>query len=203
MIQTHNQATAFLIEIDTDWKSLIETIGTCTLRPKTEQEPYEALIRAVAYQQLSTRVGDAILQRFLRLYNLQFPSPQQLLASEFLALRACGFSGRKIETLQGIAEATISGLVPSRSDAEHMGDEALISQISTLKGIGRWTVEMMLMFNLGRLDVLPADDLGIKEGYKRMKSLYIAPTSKEMKNIAMVWKPYRSIAAWYLWRVPR
>lgn len=204
MISTDFYADAeqFLMTLDADWKSLITTVGRCEFTPKTAREPYEALVRAVAYQQLSTKAGDAILGKFLRHFGA-FPTPEQLLSAEFDDLREVGFSGRKIETVKGIAQATLTGLVPSRELADSMSNDALIEQLVTLKGIGQWTVEMMLMFTLQRMDILPADDLGIVEGYKRLKKLDVAPKRKEMAEIGKDWSPHRTIASWYLWRVPK
>lgn len=199
----HQSATDFLAHLDADWARLIETVGPCTFEPKPAREPYEALIRAVAYQQLHAKAGDAIISRLHSLYGNAFPSPNQLLATEFDALRACGFSARKIETIHGIAEGALSGVVPSRADADTMTDEDLIERLVTLKGIGRWTVEMLLIFTLDRMDILPADDFGVAEGYKRLKKLDVAPKSKEITEIGKAWSPYRTIASWYLWRVPK
>jgi DNA-3-methyladenine glycosylase II len=195
-MQTHSveQAAQFLSQLDADWANLIQQVGPCVFPPITEREPYEALMRAVAYQQLHPKAGDAILARLLNQFFGQFPTPTQLLQAEFDALRACGFSGRKIETLQGIAQGALDGLVPSRSLADSMSDEELI---------GRWTVEMMLMFTLARQDVLPVDDYGVREGYKRLKNLTDAPSPKMLKQIGEAWQPYRSVASWYLWRVPK
>jgi DNA-3-methyladenine glycosylase II len=161
------------------------------------------LVRAVAYQQLHAKTGDAIIKKLISLHEDKFPIPAQILSTEFDALRACGFSGRKIETIQGISQGAISGLVPSRADADTMTDEALINQLITLKGIGRWTVEMLLIFTLERIDILPVDDFGIVEGYKRFKKLDAAPKRKEIAEIGLAWSPYRTIASWYLWRVPK
>jgi len=199
----YTDATDFLMHIDSDWSQLINTIGPCTFAPKTERRPYEALIRAIAYQQLHAKAGDAIIARLLALYGDNFPTAQQLLSTDFDALRACGFSARKIDTLKGIAAGAISGLVPAREIAEAMSDEALVEQLVTLKGIGRWTVEMMLMFTLERMDVLPADDFGVAEGYRRLKKLDSAPKRKQLAEIGRTWAPYRTIASWYLWRVPK
>lgn len=198
----HRQATRFLSAIDNDWETLIATVGECKFEAKPEREPYEALVRAVAYQQLSTKAGDAILGKFIRHFGA-FPAPSQLIAAEFDDLRAAGFSGRKIETLKGIANGVISGLVPTRQIADTMSDEALIEHLVTLKGIGQWTVEMMLIFTLERMDILPADDFGITDGYRRLKKLDTAPKRKEMAEIGKAWSPYRTIASWYLWRVPK
>lgn len=199
----YQQATDFLSAIDADWAALISVVGPCTFESKPEREPYEALVRAVAYQQLHGKAGDAIIKRFLAIYGDTFPAPRQLLATEFDVLRACGFSGRKIETIQGISEGALSGIVPSRHEADAMPDEALIQRLTTLKGIGRWTVEMLLIFTLERMDVLPADDFGVLEGYKRLKKLNMAPKRKEIAEIGKAWSPYRTIASWYLWRVPK
>lgn len=197
------KATDFLAGIDADWGQLIETVGECTFEAKPAREPYEALTRAVAYQQLHPKAGDAILKRLLNIYDETFPSPAQLLATDFDTLRVCGFSGRKIETIWGIAEGAQSGLVPTRNNAETLSDEELIERLVKLKGIGRWTVEMLLMFTMARMDILPADDFGIVEGYKRLKKLDTAPKRKEITKIAKSWSPYRTIASWYLWRVPK
>lgn len=206
------QATHTLASLDADWARLIEMVGPCTFEAKPEREPYEALIRAVAYQQLHAKAGDAILGKFIKLFSesdiANFPagkflSPQQVLAAKFDDLRTCGFSGRKIEALKGIAQGALSGLVPSRNDADAMTDEDLIKRLVMLKGIGQWTVEMLLIFTLERMDILPADDFGIVEGYKRLKKLDAAPTRKEITKIGKAWSPYRTIASWYLWRVPK
>ena len=200
--QNYAEATQFLYAIDDDWASLIATVGACEFTPKAERNPYEALVRAVAYQQLHGKAGDAILGRLIQHFG-QFPTPEELIAAEFDDLRACGFSGRKIETLKGIADGAISGLVPPRDIADTLSNEALIARLVTLKGIGQWTVGMMLMFTLQRMDILPADDFGIVEGYKRLKKLETAPKCKEMAEIGKAWSPHRTVASWYLWRVPR
>ncbi len=197
------EATDYLANLDADWTQLIETVGVCQFEPKPAREPYEALIRAVAYQQLHAKAGDAIIKRLLNIYGDAFPSPSELLATEFDSLRACGFSARKIETIIGIAEGAISGLVPNRVNAESIADEDLIQRLVTLKGIGRWTVEMLLMFTMARMDILPADDFGIVQGYKRLKKLDAAPKRKEITEIGQSWSPYRTVASWYLWRVPK
>ena len=198
----YTEAEQFLMAIDADWGKLITTVGRCKFTPKAEREPYEALVRAVAYQQLSTKAGDAILGKFLCHFGA-FPEPAQLISAEFDDLRAVGFSGRKIETIKGIAQGVLRGLVPNREIADCMSDAALIAQLVTLKGIGQWTVEMMLMFTFQRMDILPADDLGIVEGYRRLKKLETAPKRKQMEEIGKAWSPHRTVASWYLWRVPK
>jgi len=196
-------AEQFLSQVDDDWSVLISTVGQCHFEPSLHQEPYEALIRAVAFQQLHAKAGEAIINRLCAFHENSFPLPTQLLKKSVDDLRACGFSARKIATLQDIANGTISGLVPSMVDASTMSDDALIERLVTLKGIGRWTVEMLLMFNLGRLDILPADDFAIGQGIKRLKKLSVVPKPKEIRQMGLAWQPYRTIASWYLWRIPK
>jgi DNA-3-methyladenine glycosylase II len=200
----HTQATQFLSTIDNDWAQLISTIGACTLDAETEPalNIYQSLVQAVAYQQLHGKAGDAIFARFKNHFG-GFPKPEELISAQFDDLRACGFSGRKIETICDIADGALSGLVPTRQEAENMSNAELISRLITLKGIGQWTVEMMLMFTLKRMDVFPVDDFAVAEGYKRLKKLEIAPKRKEMAEIGKAWSPHRTIASWYLWRVPK
>lgn len=198
----YRQAAEQLAAIDGDWARLVAAVGPCTHEPRPAREPYEALVRAVAYQQLNTRVADRIVARFLDLYpGYEFPAPEQLLATGFDQLRACGFSARKIETIRGLAQGRLAGLVPDRDEADAMEDEALIARLVSLRGIGRWTVEMLLIYTLARMDVMPADDFGVREGYRHLKSLAALPGRREMAEAALPLRPYRTIAAWYLWRV--
>ena len=201
MNSTFAAAEKKLASLDQDWRSLLAEVGSCTLQPK-QQSPYESLIRAVASQQLHSKAADAILARMLVMFDNQFPSPEQLTASDGEALRNCGFSRGKVATLQGIAAAALSGQVPDLSEAMEMTDWQLIQRLTALKGIGQWTVEMMLIFNLGRQDVLPVDDFAVREGYKRLKNISTS-TPKQLREIGEAWAPYRSVAAWYLWRVPK
>jgi DNA-3-methyladenine glycosylase II len=197
-------ASTYLASIDADWARLVPQLGPCGHLPRPEREPFEALVRAVAYQQLHVKAGDAILGRLLALHPQQpFPSPAQLIDTAIDTLRGCGFSARKIETIHGIAAATLSGVVPNLADAQRLSDDELIARLSALKGIGRWTVEMFLIYSLARPDILPVDDFGVREGYRLLKSLDVAPTPKAMALIGEAWSPHRTAAAWYLWRVPR
>lgn len=197
------RAADFLSALDSDWARHIAAVGPCRHAAKPAREPYEALIRAIAYQQLHAKAGDAILGRFLALYpGAVFPAPEQVLATEETVLRGCGFSATKLATIRGIAQAALDGVVPTREAAIAMPDEALIEQLVTLRGVGRWTVEMLLIYTLERADILPADDFGVRDGYRRLKRLEAAPTRKQMIEIGRAWSPYRTVASWYLWRVP-
>lgn len=204
MADMYEMASAFLAAIDTDWQRHISAVGPCLHQPHPARDPYESLVRAIAYQQLHAKAGDAILGRLVGLFPGQvFPRPEQILATEVEQLRACGFSASKIATIQGIAQATLDGVVPDYPTARAMDDETLIERLTSLRGVGRWTVEMLLIYSLERMDILPADDFGVREGYRRLKGLELQPTRKQMIEIGQAWKPYRTVAAWYLWRVAK
>lgn len=197
-------AAAFLAALDADWARLIAQVGPCGHQAKPMREPYEALVRAVAYQQLHVKAGDAIVARLLALHPQRaFPSPAQLLGADVDTLRGCGFSARKIETIRAIAAATLDGTVPDLATALALPDEELVARFCVLKGIGRWTVEMFLIYSLDRPDILPVDDFGVREGYRLLKSLDTAPAPKALAALGAAWSPHRTAAAWYLWRVPR
>jgi DNA-3-methyladenine glycosylase II len=200
----YRRAAEYLSALDADWAHHIAAIGPCGHMAKPAREPYEALVRAVAYQQLHARAGDAILGRLLALYpDTAFPDPAQLLATDAQQQRACGFSAAKLGTIRGIAQAALDGIVPTRDAALRMRDEALIERLVTLRGVGRWTVEMFLIYTLQRMDILPVDDFGVRDGYRRLKRLEQAPSAGQMRRIGLAWQPWRTVAAWYLWRVPK
>jgi DNA-3-methyladenine glycosylase II len=141
------------------------------------------------------------LKRLLALYpDRTFPTPAELLATNPAQQLACGFSSTKLATIRRIAEATQDGIVPDLEVAKGMTNEALIERLASLKGIGRWTVEMLLIYSLSRMDVLPGDDFGVREGYRRLKALERAPTPREVREIGQRWTPFRTVATWYLWR---
>lgn len=197
-------ASRFLANLDPHWQQLVATVGPCQLAARPEREPYEALVRSIAYQQLHGKAAAAILGRFLALYpGSRFPSPQQLLNTDPAQQKACGFSSRKVDTIRGLATATEQGVVPTREQALVLSNEELIARLTTLQGIGRWTVQMLLIFNLERADILPVDDFGVREGYRRLRVQPSAPTPRELKALGESWQPWRSVASWYLWQVPK
>jgi len=201
--KTLRRAAQFLSRVDDDWARHVAAVGPCRLEAKPTREPYEALVRAIAYQQLHAKAGDAILGRWLALYSgATFPSAEQILGTKEEEHRACGFSAAKLATIRGIAQAALDGIVPTLAEARNMGDEALIERLTTLRGVGRWTVEMFLIYSLERSDVLPIDDFGVREGYRRLKRLDETPTPRRMRDLGAAWSPYRTVAAWYLWRLP-
>jgi DNA-3-methyladenine glycosylase II len=181
-------------------KRVIRRIGPCGLAAQ-EREPYEALVRAIAHQQVHGRAAEAILGRFLALHpGHAFPPPAAVLETPVEAMRGCGFSGSKVAAIRDIAEKAVSGLVPSREAAARLDDATLIERLVQIRGVGRWTVEMLLIFTLGREDVLPVDDFGVREGWRLATGAATQPKPKELAAIGEAWAPYRSIAAWYLWR---
>jgi len=194
-------ATAHLAAIDADWAALVKRVGPCGLQTMPAREPYEALIRAIAHQQLHGKAAEAILGRFVAMYpDEAFPSPQSILETEPELLRACGFSFAKIASIQGIAEGTAAGVVPTRKASQKLGDEELIERLVSLKGVGRWTVEMLLIHTLERPDILPVDDFGVREGWRVLKTRPQQPKPRGLAHIGQAWSPHRSAAAWYLWR---
>ncbi len=198
-------AARHLAAADPLWAALIDQVGPCGLALKSECEPYEALVRAIAYQQIHGRAAEAILGRFLALYGADagpgyFPVPEQVLGTDPDVLRGCGFSGSKVATIIGIADGARSGLVPTAAEAATLADEVLIERLTALRGVGRWTVEMLLMFTLGRPDVLPVGDFGVREGWRLLKGMDEQPKPKQLAALGEAWSPYRSVAAWYLWR---
>ncbi len=186
---------------DRRFAALIRRVGPPGLTIERRRSPYEALTRAIAHQQLHGRAAEAILGRFAALYpDVAFPGPDQVLATEEATLRACGFSGAKIACIRAIAAATLDGTIPSRRESARLSDAALIERLTTIRGVGRWTVEMLLIFTLGRPDVLPVDDFGVREGYRVLHRLDAQPKPRALAEIGLAWAPFRSLAAWYLWR---
>lgn len=162
----------------------------------------ESLIRAVAHQQLHGKAAEAILGRLLALYPEQsFPTSQQLARMKIPKYRSLGFSESKAIAIIGIAKAASKGDLPDRKTAESMSDDELINALTELRGIGRWSVEMMLIFTLGRLDIMPVDDFGVKAGLMHLYELEEMPKKKVFGEWTDSWAPYRSIGAWYLWRL--
>ncbi|PWB32806.1 DNA-3-methyladenine glycosylase [Pseudomonas sp. SDI] len=197
----YRQATRHLSALDPIWAAHIARVGPCLHAPLPTRDPYQALVRAIAYQQLHAKAAEAILGRFLALYpDTSFPSPEQLLATRAEQLRACGFSARKLNTIQGIARARLDGLVPDHRQARQLDEETLVARLTQLHGVGRWTVEMLLIYTLEHMDILPADDFGVREGYRRLYGLERQPTRQQMIDIGQAMRPYRTVAAWYLWR---
>ena len=181
-------------------RALIRRHGPCDLAPR-RGSPYEALSRAIAHQQLNGRAARTILGRFVGLFPRErFPAPAAVLAARAATIRRAGFSGAKVLALKDIARHAVAGVVPTRRACRRLGDDELIERLIPIRGVGRWTVEMLLIFTLGRLDVLPVDDFGVREGFRRAYGRRARPTPRALRAWGERWKPYRSVAAWYLWR---
>src|SRR5262249_40345024 len=179
-------------------RALIRRHGPCALVPY-RYSPYESLTRAIAHQQLNGRAAQTILGRFVALFpNGRFPTPAAVLAARVPAIRRAGFSRAKIRAIKDIARHAVKGVVPTRRGCRGLGDDELIERLTAIHGVGRWTVEMLLIFTLGRLDVLPVDDFGVREGVRLAYGRRTRPTPKALAAYGERWRPYRSIAAWYL-----
>ena len=187
-------------KVDRTLFELTREIGEYRLELRSDMTAYEALLRSIVYQQLSGHAAGSILGRVLALYGNNFPEPKQLIDTEFDQLRACGLSQAKIKAVLDLAEKEEAGLLPAPADIEHMTDSELIDTFTTVRGIGPWTVEMLLIFSLGRSDILPATDLGVRRGFKVAFGMDEMPSPKELQQHGECWKPYRSVASWYLWR---
>jgi 3-methyladenine DNA glycosylase/8-oxoguanine DNA glycosylase len=179
---------------------LIEEVGPCRLEP-TQWSPFQALVRSIVYQQLSGKAAATILGRVLALFpEAGFPEPEALLAAPEERLRGAGLSQNKLRALKDLAEKTLAGVVPSREDMGPMSDEEIIERCVAVRGVGRWTVEMLLMFHLGRPDVLPLDDLGIRKGAALIYRMRKLPDARRLAKTGAPWRPHRTVASWYLWR---
>lgn len=196
-------ATAYLRDIDPVMARAIERVGPCKLEPNPNV--FEALVDAIISQQISVRAADAIMARL----RVALPAecagaitPQALLALGHDALRAVGLSTPKARYVRDLTERVSSGQLNLERLAE-FDDEKVIEELIVVKGIGRWTAEMILIFSLGRPDVLPVDDLGLLEGVREAYGLETRPTPKEMREHGEIWRPYRTFGTWYMWGVRR
>src|SRR5215469_5502701 len=180
---------------------LIRAVGACPLSAQADGHPFETLARAIAHQQLNGTAANTILKRLIDSCGAGvFPTPGQVLAASADSLRAAGFSFAKVASLRDLAEKTIAGVVPDAATLLELSDEEIIARLTQVRGIGRWTVEMLLVFRLGRPDVLPVDDFGLRTGFQAAYGLSRLPRPQALAAWGERWKPYRSTAAWYLWR---
>ena len=194
-------AISHLTQADRILGRLIKKVGPCGWKPERRRSPFESLVQAVAHQQLNGTAAKTILGRVKALYpGRRFPTPEDLLATPDEKLRAAGLSRAKIAAIKDIAAKTLDGIVPTSRAIARMENDAIISQLTTIRGVGPWTVEMLLMFKLGRTDVLPVTDFGVRKGFALTYKLKDLPTPDELLEHGERWRPYRSFAAWYLWR---
>jgi DNA-3-methyladenine glycosylase II len=193
------QAVKALKRADPHLARVIALAGPCTLAP-TELSPFRALLRSIVFQQLSTKAASTIFGRVAALFPDGVPTPEAVLAQRDEALRAAGLSNNKVRSVKDLSEKALAGIVPTREALAGLPDEEVIAHCTQVRGVGQWTVEMMLMFHLGRPDVLPVDDLGIQKGAQRVYGLRKLPSPERLEKLAAPWRPWRSVGSWYLWR---
>ena len=188
---------------------LIERVGPYGLQLKSSHSPFEALLESIIYQQIHGKAAAAILKRLLAIFGDIHPRPDQLLAAGDDVLRAAGLSANKTLAVRDLAAKTIDGTVPTLARIRRMPDAEIVDRLTPVRGVGTWTVEMLLMFRLGRPDVLPVTDYGVRKGFAltfgrvpKNKPFDNAslPTPAEMLRRAERWRPWRSVASWYMWR---
>jgi 3-methyladenine DNA glycosylase/8-oxoguanine DNA glycosylase len=194
-------ACRHLSDADPVLGALIERVGPYLLRPRSTQSLFAAVARAIVYQQLSGSAAATILGRVKAIYApKRFPTPRDILATPPERLRAAGLSAAKTAALRDLAERSLDGTVPTMRRVRFMADEDVIGRLVLVRGVGRWTAEMLLMFRLGRADVLPVSDLGIRKGFALTFGNRRLPAAITIERRAERWRPYRSVACWYLWR---
>ncbi len=180
---------------------ILRTQGKCGLVAKRGGTVYEALAGAIFHQQLNGKAAATIRGRVEALVGGRFPTAEEMLGLKETDLRAAGLSGGKVLAMRDLAAKALDGTLPSARGIHRLSDEEIIERCTAVRGIGRWTVEMLLIFKLGRPDVLPADDFGVRNGYRVGYGKAEMPRAKELLEFGEVWRPWRSVAAWYLWRV--
>lgn len=194
-------ALKHLAAVDPVMARLIRELGPCKLDPETRRPPFQSLVQAVAHQQLHANAARNILGRFRKLFpGRRFPKAEDLASVTDEQIRACGFSFAKVRSIRDIAEKTLSGVVPTALQIVTLSDEEIIARLTEVRGVGRWTVEMLLIFQLGRPDVLPVDDFGVRSGFRRAYRKRELPKPKELLKFGDRWRPHATTAAWYLWR---
>jgi DNA-3-methyladenine glycosylase II len=197
----HEAAVRHLSRADKTLARVIRRTGPCRLEPDLRQSPFEALVEAVAHQQLTGKAAQTILGRVKALHpRRKFPRPQDLLNTPDASLRSAGLSRAKVAAVKDIAAKTLEGVVPTARKLAHLTDEEIIERLTVVRGVGRWTVEMLLIFKLGRPDVLPVDDYGVRKGFAVTYRDGEMPAPRELLEFGERWRPFRSVAAWYLWR---
>ena len=197
----HEHAHQHLAATDPRLAALIARSLRYNVKPVQSLRPFDALAESIAYQQLSGKAAATIFGRVRALYPRQkYLDPKKILATPNDSFRAAGLSRSKIAALKDLAAKTIDGTVPSARAIAQMSDEEIILRLTEVRGIGRWTVEMLLLFDLGRPDVWPVDDYGVRKGFAKIFGRRKLPTPKQLMKFGKKWRPYRSMAAWYFWR---
>jgi DNA-3-methyladenine glycosylase II len=194
-------ALKHLSAVDPVMRRLIREVGACELQPEKWRAPFQSLVQAVAHQQLNGTAANTILTRFKKLFTgRRFPRPEDLATVTDEQIRACGFSFAKIAAIRDIGAKALDGTIPSSRQIAVLPDETIIERLTEARGVGRWTVEMLLIFQLGREDVLPVDDFGVRNGFRLAYKKRAMPKPGALMKYGERWKPHRTTAAWYLWR---
>ena len=194
------EAVQYLSSIDPTLAKVIERAGPFNMPIRRMHNPFEALARNIIYQQLHGNAAAAIHQRVLALFGKKKLYPQDILNASEESLRGAGLSGAKLAALKDLAAKTLDGTVPTLARLRRMEDEEIIEHLTQVRGIGRWTVEMLLIFRLGRPDVLPVGDFAVRKGFSLVYGKKELPKPKELLAYGEHWRPFRSVASWYMWR---
>ena len=195
-----DHATAHLADADPVMRQLIDAVGPCRLEFARMDNPFQSLLRSIVYQQLSSKAAATIHRRLLDLFPGEHPDPDEILDTSSETLRSAGLSRNKAAAAKDLARRTLDGTVPSRETLREMENYEIIERLTLVRGIGPWTAEMLLIFQLGRPDVLAATDYGVRNGFRRAYDLEELPTPRELRAYGERWAPHRSVACWYLWR---
>jgi len=190
-------AIQYLCKADSNLEKIIKVVGKYSI--KIRNDPFQSLIESIIYQQLAGKAANAIYNRFINYYDNKQVTPTRILNSSNDNLKKVGLSNRKIDYLKDLASHVYDGRI-NLEELPTMNDEEIINKLVNVKGIGRWTSEMFLIFSLGRQDVLPVTDLGVRKAIQKVYSLSELPKPNTMMEIAEPWRPFRSIATWYLWK---
>jgi DNA-3-methyladenine glycosylase II len=180
--------------------ALIDRHGPCPMALNLDADPYQALVRTIVFQQISGAAASAIMKRFLALFAEDFPPQEALAKMDWEVLRAAGLSRNKALAVIDVAAKSLDGTIPSQHALAALEDEAVIERLICVRGIGRWTAEMFLMSTLGRPDILPLNDVGLFKGAQIAYGLEERPNAAVFSKLGEQWRPWRSIACWYLWR---
>lgn len=195
-------AVPFLSACDPRLKALIKRVGAAEVTYHARREVFEALATAIVYQQLHGKAAETILARFLELHPKRkgFPEPRAILRHSIEKMMSAGLSRAKAGAIQDLARKVVEGKIPNRKAAAKMSNEELVAVLTQVKGIGQWTVEMFLMFTLGRPDILPVHDFGVRKGYMLAFGKRKMPTPLALERIGRAWSPHRTAMSWYFWR---
>ena len=209
-LDPHADAVRALAAADPKLAALMARVGPCRLARRAAETPFETLLESIVHQQLTGKVAATILARVKSLFPRGVPTPARLAALPDARLRGAGLSAGKTASLKDLAAHQLRGEIPDLATLERLDDEAIVERLTVVRGVGRWTVEMLLIFRLGRLDVLPATDYGVRKGFaltfrggpsrRRAKEDPPLPSAADLLAHGERWRPYRSIASWYLWR---